>query len=191
MYGTLSFQLSDVFYHVFAQILAILFRISDLSLSRLVISTLAPPELKFFIYFPKNFAQKFTFLPILPLNNLAYECENGQKTCLTQTQQTAIHEDFIAQCMDILRSSYDTVSMLTQNDSQLAELTQKLCRTLRVLYEYISECDNDYLEERTLLPLYRAAREVVCPRFFQNTYGCSTLLRKKCVCSKLLQGSEI
>jgi hypothetical protein len=31
-----------------------------------------------------------------------------------QAQQTVIHEDFIAQCMDILRSSYDTVSMLTQ-----------------------------------------------------------------------------
>jgi ubiquitin carboxyl-terminal hydrolase 9/24 len=79
-----------------------------------------------------------------------------------QAQQTAIHEDFIAHCIDILRSSYDTVSMLKQggkDDPTMSDLTQRLCRTLRVLYEYISECDNDYQEERTLLPLYRAARD--------------------------------
>ena len=81
-----------------------------------------------------------------------------------QAQQAVIHEDFIAHCMDILRSSYDTVSLLKQggkDDATLADLTQRLCRTLRVLYEYISECDNDYQEERTLLPLYRAARDVL------------------------------
>lgn len=33
-----------------------------------------------------------------------------------------------------------------------------MCRTLKVLEEYISECDYYYLEERTMLPLYRAAR---------------------------------
>ena len=38
------------------------------------------------------------------------------------------------------------------------DLTLKMCRTLKVLEEYISECDYYYLEERTMLPLYRAAR---------------------------------
>ena len=35
---------------------------------------------------------------------------------------------------------------------------QRLCRVLRVLHEYCSECDTDFQEERTLLPLHRAAR---------------------------------
>ncbi|XP_065212871.1 probable ubiquitin carboxyl-terminal hydrolase FAF-X [Planococcus citri] len=34
----------------------------------------------------------------------------------------------------------------------------RMCRILRVLYEYINECDNNFASERKLLPLYRAGR---------------------------------
>ena len=37
-------------------------------------------------------------------------------------------------------------------------MLQRLCRVVQVLHEYVSECDGDFQEERTLLPLHRAAR---------------------------------
>ena len=34
----------------------------------------------------------------------------------------------------------------------------RLCRVLKVLHEYVMECDADFCEERTFVPLYRASR---------------------------------
>ena len=78
-------------------------------------------------------------------------------------QQTEIHQDFINTCMDRLKASFDTVTVL-QGEAGAGEAArmetevQRLCRVLRVLHEYCSECDTDFQEERTLLPLHRAAR---------------------------------
>ena len=80
-------------------------------------------------------------------------------------QQVEIHEDFISSCMDRLKASFDTVTVLQQGEagragdgSRIQVELQRLCRVLRVLHEYVSECDGDFQEERTFLPLHRAAR---------------------------------
>jgi len=79
-------------------------------------------------------------------------------------QQVEIHEDFISSCMDRLKASFDTVTVLqgdagrTGDSSRIQVELQRLCRVLRVLHEYVSECDGDFQEERTFLPLHRAAR---------------------------------
>ena len=78
-----------------------------------------------------------------------------------QVQQSMIHEDFTAHCMDILKSTFDTITIVQnhqKDQKKIQDLTLKMVRTLKVLEEYISECDYYYLEERTMLPLYRAAR---------------------------------
>ncbi|CAG0892062.1 unnamed protein product, partial [Darwinula stevensoni] len=76
-----------------------------------------------------------------------------------QANQAEIHEDFISSCMDRLKSFYDTFSILDKErdggDRVDVEVT-RMCRVLRVLHEYISETDNDYHDERLLLPLSRA-----------------------------------
>ena len=79
-------------------------------------------------------------------------------------QQVEIHEDFIGSCIDRLKASFDTVSVLQTESGPARDLgriqtaLQRLCRVVRVLHEYVSECDGDFQEERTLLPLHRAAR---------------------------------
>ena len=63
--------------------------------------------------------------------------------------------------MDRLRASFDTITVLqteTREKDRLRTETVRLCRVLRVLYEYVGECDGDFAEERTFLPLFRAAR---------------------------------
>ena len=72
-----------------------------------------------------------------------------------------IHEDFISSCMDRLKASYDTLTVLERDKdakSKLEKETTKLCRVLKVLHEYVMECDADFGEERTFVPLYRAPR---------------------------------
>ncbi|XP_043240414.1 probable ubiquitin carboxyl-terminal hydrolase FAF-X isoform X2 [Amphibalanus amphitrite] len=76
-----------------------------------------------------------------------------------QTQQKNIHADFIANCMDRLRASYDTLLLLErERDSSPAfqRVATVLCRVLKVLREYIVECDKEYGDERVFLPLFRA-----------------------------------
>ena len=79
-------------------------------------------------------------------------------------QQVEIHEDFIGSCIDRLKASFDTVSVLqtesgaARDQGRIQTALQRLCRVVRVLHEYVSECDGDFQEERTLLPLHRAAR---------------------------------
>ena len=82
------------------------------------------------------------------------------------SQQIDIHEDFISSCMDRLKASFDTVSVLQksgdgvkagdQNKMEVEVL--RLCRVLHVLHEYVSECDAEYQEERSYIPLFRSAR---------------------------------
>ena len=72
--------------------------------------------------------------------------------------QKSIHADFISNCMDRLRASYDTLLVLErERDSSPARhrVATTLCRVLKVLTEYIVECDKEYGDERVLLPLFR------------------------------------
>ena len=76
-----------------------------------------------------------------------------------QTSQVEIHEDFISSCFDRLRASFDTISLLEQDkDIKFSQETTKLCRVLKVLHEYVQECDADFCDERTMVPLFRAPR---------------------------------
>ena len=73
-------------------------------------------------------------------------------------RQVEIHEDFIGSCIDRLKASFDTVSVLqtesgaARDQGRIQTALQRLCRVVRVLHEYVSECDGDFQEERTLLP---------------------------------------
>ena len=72
-----------------------------------------------------------------------------------------IHEDFIGSCMDRLKAPYDTISLLDRNKdshSRFEQETTRLCRVMKVLHEYVQECDVDYSEERAYVPLFRASR---------------------------------
>ena len=77
------------------------------------------------------------------------------------SQQVEIHEDFIGSCMDRLKASFDTVTVLQEDKGDRGRMEVellRLCRVLCVLFEYVSECDAEYQEERSCIPLYRAAR---------------------------------
>ena len=77
------------------------------------------------------------------------------------SQQVEIHEDFIGSCMDRLKASFDTVTVLQEDKGDRGRMeveVLRLCRVLCVLFEYVSECDAEYQEERSCIPLYRAAR---------------------------------
>ncbi|KAK9879631.1 hypothetical protein WA026_006697 [Henosepilachna vigintioctopunctata] len=83
--------------------------------------------------------------------------------------QMQFHENFITECYDRLRAHYDTISVLqkSENDKEFdsnqlqnrirAEAV-KMCRVIRVLHEYLSECDGAFIADRKILPLYRACR---------------------------------
>ncbi|KAI2802763.1 putative ubiquitin carboxyl-terminal hydrolase FAF-X [Blomia tropicalis] len=75
--------------------------------------------------------------------------------------QVELHFDLINTCFDRLRASYDTVSVIKTDPTQ-ATITrnelQKMTRLLRVLYEYIFKCDNDFTQERTILPMSQSYR---------------------------------
>ena len=61
--------------------------------------------------------------------------------------------------MDRLRASYDTLLVLErERDSSPARqrVATTLCRVLKVLREYIVQCDKEYGDERVFLPLFRS-----------------------------------
>lgn len=69
-----------------------------------------------------------------------------------------IHEDFIQSCFDRLKASYDTLCVLDGDKDSINCARQeavRMVRVLTVLREYINECDSDYHEERTILPMSR------------------------------------
>ena len=93
-------------------------------------------------------------------------------------RQVEIHEDFIGSCIDRLKASFDTVSVLqtesgaARDQGRIQTALQRLCQVVRVLHEYVSECDGDFQEERTLLPLHRAARgKKDLPRSFLDRFS--------------------
>ncbi|KAK3596917.1 hypothetical protein CHS0354_031696 [Potamilus streckersoni] len=78
-----------------------------------------------------------------------------------QQNQVEIHEDFIQSCVDRLKALYDTVSILEKEKDSPNRVMQectRMIRVLTVLKEYVSECDEMYGEERSILPLSRACR---------------------------------
>ncbi|XP_073726699.1 ubiquitin carboxyl-terminal hydrolase 9X-like isoform X2 [Misgurnus anguillicaudatus] len=78
-----------------------------------------------------------------------------------QVNQVEIHEDFIQSCFDRLKASYDTLCVLDGDHDGINCARQEVTRVVRVLTvlkEYINECDSDYHEERTILPMSRAFR---------------------------------
>ncbi|XP_076857711.1 ubiquitin carboxyl-terminal hydrolase 9X isoform X8 [Brachyhypopomus gauderio] len=78
-----------------------------------------------------------------------------------QANQVEIHEDFIQSCFDRLKASYDTLCVLDGDKDSINCARQeaiRMVRVLTVLREYITECDSEYHEERTILPMSRAFR---------------------------------
>ncbi|XP_052783474.1 probable ubiquitin carboxyl-terminal hydrolase FAF-X isoform X2 [Mya arenaria] len=78
-----------------------------------------------------------------------------------QQSQVEIHEDFMQTTMDRLKALYDTISVLEgdkESSSQLMAETTRMIRALTVLKEYVNECDEQFGEERSILPLSRACR---------------------------------
>lgn len=77
----------------------------------------------------------------------------------------AVSDDFLQYCMNKLRASYDTLSLLEKQQStevedaslksQLQTEVQRMRRILTALREYVTECDDMYSDERMLLPLAR------------------------------------
>lgn len=69
-----------------------------------------------------------------------------------------MHEDFIQSCLDRLKAAYDTLCVLEQEQGPreaLQESATRMVRVLRVLSEYVAQCDGDYAGDRTLLPMAR------------------------------------
>ncbi|XP_063224287.1 probable ubiquitin carboxyl-terminal hydrolase FAF-X isoform X9 [Bacillus rossius redtenbacheri] len=86
-----------------------------------------------------------------------------------QSSLLEFHESFVSECLDRLRAHYDTVSVLREEGCKDADLpggtanrlraeAVKMCRVMKVLQEYIGECDGDFAGERKILPLHRACR---------------------------------
>lgn len=80
--------------------------------------------------------------------------------------QVDFHMQYIAECYDRLRAHYDTITVLQQSllekesnephlPNRIAAEAVKMCRVMKVLQEYISECDNAFVGERKILPLHR------------------------------------
>lgn len=83
------------------------------------------------------------------------------------SEQLQFHETFLSECYDRLKSYYDSVMVLQKSDRdkdsdadqvQIRGEAVKMCRVMRVLHEYLSECDNAFPFERRILPLHRACR---------------------------------
>lgn len=88
-----------------------------------------------------------------------------------QSSLLEFHETYVSECLDRLRAHYDTVSALSHEDNGIKEdgglvgspatinklkgEAVKMCRVMKVLQEYIGECDGDFALERKILPLHR------------------------------------
>lgn len=102
----------------------------------------------------------------------AIELLKEVSTALSPRLQASIadfHEAFIDECCDRMKTSYTNIFSITKcietskNDQEallIARLkeTEKLCRVVRVLQEYIRECDRTFNGDRFNLPLNRATR---------------------------------
>lgn len=96
--------------------------------------------------------------------------------CVLFLFQVEIHEDFIQSCFDRLKASYDTLCVLDGDKDSINCARQeaiRMVRVLTVLKEYINECDSDYHEERTILPMSRCSHNHLGSRIC-----CSTMPNK-------------
>ncbi|XP_077513422.1 ubiquitin carboxyl-terminal hydrolase-like faf isoform X2 [Amblyomma americanum] len=76
-----------------------------------------------------------------------------------QGSRTDIHEDLVQSCMDRLKAAYDTVCALQGGDEVARrESATRMVRVLRVLSEYVAQCDGDFPHDRAILPMARAHR---------------------------------
>lgn len=94
----------------------------------------------------------------------------AQNTFVFVRFQVEIHEDFIQSCFDRLKASYDTLCVLDGDKDSINCARQeaiRMVRVLTVLKEYINECDSDYHEERTILPMSRCSHNL-SGRFLGN-----------------------
>lgn len=96
--------------------------------------------------------------------------------------QLEFHESYITECYDRLRAHYDTAVIFqktkieTDKEFDLNQLQNtitcecvKMCRILRVLHEYLSECDNSFVGER------KVSKTLLIPKV--------NILSKKRICS--------
>ena len=74
--------------------------------------------------------------------------------------QHHIHDDFINNCITRLRAMFSNVSCLNGRENPIAPLdeTIRMCRLLKVLFEYVLEYDGEFGDERSILPLARSWR---------------------------------
>lgn len=75
--------------------------------------------------------------------------------------QVNMHTDLINTCFDRLKASHDTVSIIQSDPSQTNMIQSellKMTRVLSVLFGYINKCDNDFNQERTILPMTQSFR---------------------------------
>lgn len=77
-----------------------------------------------------------------------------------QQDQVEIHKDFMLTTKDRMKACYDTITILQQDkdsSKNLMQETTRMIRVLTVLKEYVNECDEQFGEERSILPLSRYA----------------------------------
>ena len=75
-----------------------------------------------------------------------------------QQDQVEIHKDFMLTTKDRMKALYDTISVLQgdkESTKSLLQETTRMIRVLTVLKEYVNECDEQFGEERSILPLSR------------------------------------
>lgn len=86
-----------------------------------------------------------------------------------QENISEFHENFLSDCCDRIKLSYERIGMLGKaiqdsvkehKELQIRRMTEadKICRVLRVMQEYIKECDRVFTGERHCLSLSRASR---------------------------------
>lgn len=110
--------------------------------------------------------------------NKAIELLKEVSTALGPRLQAKIeefHENFISECCDRLKALMGNIIVLTkivdeqstksEQTSETKEIhmhrmneAEKMCRIVRVLQEYIKECDRTFYGDRYFLPLSRASR---------------------------------
>lgn len=92
------------------------------------------------------------------------------------------HENFISDCCDKINITYERIVVLSnalqdsakdKNELQVRRMMEadRICRILRVIEEYIKECDRTFNGDRQLLNLSRASRGkhiCLCVRFQTN-----------------------
>lgn len=98
------------------------------------------------------------------VSELAIELLKGIYSNLSnhlQNNKLSIIEDFILTCMDRLSAFYKTIEILKdqENDNQEKQTELiKMTRILKLLYEYLNQCDLNYGDERLYLPMLRSFR---------------------------------